>query len=150
MVKLTAAQRQVFRDARRARKGVLRVTRISPSTVASIERGNRTHQLLTLCTLADELDMHPETARNAGLPQVADYLARMQEYKHHPASATKPVSPADLADKLRCGMAARHDNDNAARAVARDLRAGLSADEQQALGKFLRDVSSKVMFGDQG
>jgi transcriptional regulator with XRE-family HTH domain len=149
MVKLTAAQRQVFRDARRAaRKDVSGVKSVSSSTLASIERGDGTHRLSTLCLLAYELGMDAETAGNAGLPEVARHLAKAQENKQKAAATTRPVSPAGLGDKLRSGMVARQENDSAARSLARDLRAGLSPGEQQALGKFLGDLASSVTLGD--
>jgi len=41
-------------------------------------------------------------------------------------------------------MTARHENDNAACALASELAAGLTAAERKALGEFLSDLSLRV------
>jgi hypothetical protein len=45
------------------------------------------------------------------------------------------------------GMTARHENNNAASLLARELINGLSASEKTALGQFLSDLSSAVRWG---
>jgi hypothetical protein len=46
------------------------------------------------------------------------------------------------------GMTARHENNSAARLLAMELTAELSASEKTALGEFLADVAHQITWGN--
>lgn len=143
IVHLTPDQRRMFRDARKDAR--YRVRGVSAATIASIEKGNRGHNERTLAVLAEALGIEPEAIEKAGLPRVARCMA-----KTAPTAATALAEPlpVDLGDKLRWGMTARHENNSAARLLARELTAGLPASEKTALGEFLYDVARQVRWGN--
>jgi transcriptional regulator with XRE-family HTH domain len=143
IVHLTPDQRRMFRDARKNARHQVRG--VSAATIASIERGSGGHNMRTLVILAEALGIEPEAIEKAGLPRVARHMATAV-----PAAATAPAepAPAGLGDKLRWGMTARHENNNAARSLATELAARLPESEKTALGQFLRDVADAVRWGN--
>ena len=142
IVHLTLDQRRMFRDARKNTRHEVRG--VSAATIASIERGSRGHNIRTLAILAEALGIEPEAVEKAGLSTVARSMD-----KRVPAAVTAPAepTPVDLRDKLRWGMTARHENNNAVSLLARELITGLSAGEKTALGQFLSDLSNAVRWG---